>query len=172
MDPVDSAGDTLLDFSVFDAKRAGFGKVVFIIKHAIEAEFKEMIGSRIEPHIDVEYVFQENDLLPEGYSVPEGRIKPFGTGHAVLCAAPVVDAPFAVINADDYYGVTAFRQMYRFLSEEGRGEAEEGRGRVEDWRKGPGRGLERPGLPESSGLSFHGCFRRGNQPGEPAPASV
>lgn len=116
MDPVDPAGDTLLDFSVFDAKRAGFGKVVFIIKHAIEAEFKEMIGSRIEPHIDVEYVFQENDLLPEGYSVPEGRVKPFGTGHAVLCAAPVVDAPFAVINADDYYGPKAFRELYRYLT--------------------------------------------------------
>lgn len=116
IDPVDPEGHTLLDFSVYDAKRAGFGKVVFIIKHAIEEEFKRLIGSRMEPFIDVEYVFQENDLLPEGYAVPKGRVKPFGTGHAVLCARPVVDAPFAVINADDYYGSKAFQKLYQYLT--------------------------------------------------------
>jgi len=116
MDPVDQEGHTLLDFSVYDAKRAGFGKVVFIIKHAIEEDFKRLIGSRMEPFIDVEYVFQETDLLPEGYTVPEGRIKPFGTAHAVLCAEKVIDAPFAVINADDYYGPKAFRELYTYLT--------------------------------------------------------
>lgn len=116
MDPVDAAGHTLLDFSVYDAKRAGFGKVVFIIKHAIEKDFVNMIGKRMEPFIDVKYVFQENDLLPEGYQVPEGRAKPFGTGHALLCCKDVVDTPFAVINADDYYGPKAFRMLYDYLT--------------------------------------------------------
>lgn len=116
MDPVDPEGHTLLDFSVYDAKRAGFGKVVFVIKHAIEDDFKRLVGSRIEPYFKVEYVFQENDMLPDGYSVPEGRVKPFGTAHAVLCAAPVIDAPFAVINADDYYGPKAFSELYSYLT--------------------------------------------------------
>lgn len=116
MDPVDREGHAILDFSVFDAKRAGFEKVVFIIKHAIEDDFKRLIGSRIEPYMEVEYVFQENDMLPEGYSVPEGRVKPFGTGHAILCASKVVDSPFAVINADDYYGPKAYRVLYEFLT--------------------------------------------------------
>ena len=116
MDPVDPEGHTLLDFSVYDAKRAGFEKVVFIIKHAIEEDFKKIIGSRIEPFMNVEYVYQENDLLPEGYTCPKGRVKPFGTGHAVLCAKTVVDAPFAVINADDYYGPKAFAELYQYLT--------------------------------------------------------
>ena len=116
MDPVDPEGHTLLDFSVYDAKRAGFEKVVFIIKHAIEEDFKKIIGSRIEPFMDVEYVYQENDLLPEGYTCPEGRVKPFGTGHAVLCAKAVVGAPFAVINAADYYGPKAFAELYQYLT--------------------------------------------------------
>lgn len=116
MDPVDSEGHAILDYSVFDAKRAGFEKVVFIIKHAIEDDFKKIIGSRIEPYMEVEYVFQENDMLPEGYSVPEGRVKPFGTGHAILCAAKAVDGPFAVINADDYYGPKAYKVLYDYLT--------------------------------------------------------
>ena len=116
MDPVDNEGHAILDFSVFDAKRAGFKKVVFIIKHAIEEDFVRLIGSRIEPFIEVEYVFQELDRLPEGYEVPEGRVKPFGTGHAVLCCKDVVDAPFAVINADDYYGPKAFQVLYDYLT--------------------------------------------------------
>ena len=116
MDPVDHEGHTLLDFSVYDAKRAGFKKVVFIIKHAIEEDFIRMIGSRIEPFMKVEYVFQELDKLPEGYAVPEGREKPFGTGHALLCCKDVVKEPFVVINADDYYGPKAFQMMYDFLT--------------------------------------------------------
>lgn len=115
MDPVDDQGHAILDYSVFDARRAGFKKVVFIIKHAIEKDFKEVIGSRIEPFMEVEYVFQELDVLPEGYEVPEGRVKPFGTGHAVLCCKDVVDGPFAVINADDYYGPKAFAVLYDYL---------------------------------------------------------
>ena len=118
MDPVDQEGHAILDFSVYDARRAGFEKVVFIIKHAIEDDFRRLVGSRIEPYMDVEYVFQENDMLPEGFALPEGRVKPFGTGHAVLCAAKAIDgAPFAVINADDYYGPKAFRVLYRYLTE-------------------------------------------------------
>ena len=115
MDPVDVQGHAILDFSVYDAKRAGFKKVVFIIKHAIEKDFKEIVGKRIEPFMEVEYVFQELDKLPEGYHVPEGREKPFGTGHALLCCKDVVDAPFAVINADDYYGKEAFVKLHDFL---------------------------------------------------------
>lgn len=116
MDPVDPQGHAILDYSVFDAKRAGFKKVVFIIKHQIEEDFKRIVGSRMEPFIDVEYVFQELDKLPEGYSVPEGRVKPFGTGHALLCAYDAVDAPFAVINADDFYGPKAFQVLYDYLT--------------------------------------------------------
>ncbi|MCD8020401.1 MAG: nucleotidyltransferase [Clostridiales bacterium] len=116
MDPFDKENHTILDFSVYDAKRAGFKKVVFIIKHAIEEDFVRMIGSRMEPFMDVRYVFQETDQLPEGYRLPEGRVKPFGTGHAVLCCKDVVKEPFAVINADDYYGPKAFQILYQYLT--------------------------------------------------------
>ncbi len=116
MDPVDSEGHVILDYSVYDAMRAGFRKVVFIIKHEIEEVFREKIGNRIEKYMQVEYVFQELDRLPEGFSLPQGRKKPFGTGHAVLCARDVVDGPFAVINADDFYGAGAFRQIYDYLT--------------------------------------------------------
>ena len=116
MDPVDEQGHAILDFSVYDAKRAGFKKVVFIIKHAIEKDFREIVGKRIEPFMEVEYVFQELDKLPEGYQVPEGREKPLGTGHALLCCKDVVDAPFAVINADDYYGKEAHREAFEYLT--------------------------------------------------------
>ncbi len=116
MDPVDEYGHAILDFSVYDAKRAGFEKVVFIIKKQIEKDFKELVGKRIEPFMEVEYVFQELCKLPEGFSAPEDRVKPFGTGHAVLCAKEVVQAPFAVINADDYYGPEAFQILYDYLT--------------------------------------------------------
>lgn len=116
MDPVDEDGHIIMDFSIYDAKRAGFEKVVFIIKKAIEKDFKEGIGNRIARHMDVEYVYQEPDVLPEGFEVPAGREKPFGTGHAVLCCKDVVDGPFAVINADDYYGVHAFEEIYHYLT--------------------------------------------------------
>lgn len=115
MDPVDPYGNLIIDFSIYDAREAGFEKVVFIIKKAIEKEFKERIGDRISRYMDVEYVYQELDELPEGFKVPEGRVKPWGTAHAVLCCERVLDGPFAVINADDYYGREAFSMIYRQL---------------------------------------------------------
>lgn len=117
IDPVDNEGHIIMDFSIYDAKRAGFEKVVFIIKKAIEKEFKAGIGDRISQYMDVEYVYQELDTLPEGFEVPEERVKPFGTGHAILSCKDVVDGPFAVINADDYYGVHAFQEIYNYLTE-------------------------------------------------------
>ncbi len=115
MDPVGPSGEVILDYSIFDARRAGFKRVVFIIKHEIEADFKRIVGSRVEPHIDVQYAFQQLDMLPAGCFVPEGRVKPWGTAHAVMCAAHLIDAPFLVINADDYYGVDAYQIAYEKL---------------------------------------------------------
>lgn len=115
---VDDKGHAIIDFSLFDAKRAGFKKVVFIIKHEIEESFKAAVGSRMEKYFDVKYVFQQLDCLPEGYSVPEGREKPWGTGHAVACCKDVVYGPFAVINADDFYGPGAYKAIYDFLKED------------------------------------------------------
>lgn len=114
--PVDSQGHKIIDFSLYDARRAGFTKVVFIIKHAIEDSFKEQVGDRMKPFLEVRYAFQELDCLPAGYSVPAGREKPWGTAHAIACAADVIDGPFAVINADDFYGRTAFQTIYAFLA--------------------------------------------------------
>ena len=116
MDPIDKYGHAIMDFSIFDAKRAGFEKVVFIIKKAIEEDFKEVIGKRMEEIIEVKYAFQEVDNIPEGFEVPDGRTKPWGTAHAILSAADVIDGPFAVINADDYYGRDAFKKIYDFLA--------------------------------------------------------
>lgn len=118
LEPIGPKGEALLDFSVYDAKEAGFNKVVFIIKHAIEEDFKRIVGSRIEGIIDTEYVFQEIDKLPDGYICPDGRQKPWGTGHAVWCCKDVVNTPFAVINADDYYGKGAFKKIYEHLSKD------------------------------------------------------
>ncbi len=115
IEPIGPNGEALLDFSVYDAKAAGFNKVVFIIKHAIEDDFKRFVGQRIEKMIDVEYVFQETDMLPEGYACPAEREKPWGTAHAVYCCKDAVKEPFAVINADDYYGKTAFKHIYDYL---------------------------------------------------------
>ena len=117
MDPMDQDGNFIIDYSVYDAIQAGFGKVVFIIRHSFAEDFqsvftKERFGGKIE----VEYVYQELENLPEGYSIPEGRIKPFGTGHAILCAKDSIEGPFAVINADDYYGRHAFETIYNFLT--------------------------------------------------------
>ncbi|MED9902579.1 MAG: phosphotransferase [Lachnospiraceae bacterium] len=117
IDPVDSDGHVIIDFSIYDAVRAGFEKAVFIIKKENEADFEEVIGKRIRKYIEVEYAYQELDRLPLGYRVPEGRVKPFGTGHAILCCKGLVDGPFAVINADDYYGVHAFKRIYDYLWE-------------------------------------------------------
>lgn len=116
MDPVDEQRHAILDFSVYDAMKAGFSKVVFIIKHAIEEDFKEVVGKRIEPFMEVEYVFQELDKIPAPYEIPKGRVKPFGTGHALVCAKDAIDAPFAVINADDFYGREAFEKLYEYLT--------------------------------------------------------
>ena len=109
--PVGPGGEKIMDYSVYDAVRAGFGKVVFVIKHAFEE-----IGNAIAEHIPVEYVYQELDALPAGYTVPEGRVKPWGTGHAVLCCRDVVKEPFVVLNADDYYGRDCFALLAEFLS--------------------------------------------------------
>ena len=116
IDPVGQHGEVIIDYSLFDARRAVFETVVYIIKHEIEKEFKEAIGNRMEKHMEVRYAFQQLDNLPEGYSVPEGRTKPWGTSHAILSAADVIDGPFAVINADDYYGPEAFKVIYDYLS--------------------------------------------------------
>ncbi len=116
--PVGRNGEAILDFSVYDAVEAGFNKVVFVINHRIEKDFKELVGKRIEKRVRVEYVFQEKTYLPEGYVCPEEREKPWGTGHAILCCKGVVNEPFAVINADDFYGKSAFCKLYEYLSEQ------------------------------------------------------
>ena len=116
IDPIDAQGQIIMDYSIFDAKRAGFEKVVFIIKKENEADFREVVGNRMEEVMEVAYVFQDLNNLPEGYAVPEGRVKPWGTAHAALSCLEEVDGPFAVINADDYYGVEAFKVIYDFLS--------------------------------------------------------
>ena len=115
LEPVDRQGHPIIDFSLFDAWRAGFRDVVFIIKRDLEGEFRARIGDHIEPYFHVSYVFQELDRLPEGFDVPEGRTKPWGTGHAVACCKDAVDGPFAVINADDFYGPSVFAAIYDFL---------------------------------------------------------
>lgn len=115
IDPVDKEGHIIMDFSVYDAVRAGFEKVIFIIKRENEKAFREAIGDRLSRQIQVSYVFQELDSLPEGYQVPEGRVKPWGTGHAVLSCIHEINGPFVVINADDYYGRHAFQMAYDFL---------------------------------------------------------
>lgn len=116
IDPIDEQGHIIMDFSIFDAKRAGFEKVVFIIKKQDEDNFKEAVGKRMEKLMDVSYAYQDMANIPDGFEVPEGRVKPWGTAHAVLSAIDVVDGPFAVINADDYYGSEAFKQIYDYLS--------------------------------------------------------
>lgn len=116
IDPVDEYGNIIMDYSIFDAKAAGFEEVVFVIKKENYEDFKEAIGDRISKNIKVHYAFQELTDLPAGYSLPAGRIKPFGTGHAVLAARKVVAGPFAVINADDFYGSEAFKLLYNFLT--------------------------------------------------------
>lgn len=115
IDPVDEQGNIIIDFSIYDAVQAGFEKIVFIIKKQIEEEFKQSIGERIAKYVQVEYVYQELFKIPEGFQIPDGRVKPFGTGHAVLCAADVISGPFAVINADDFYGRHAFEEIYKQL---------------------------------------------------------
>lgn len=116
IDPVDDEGHIIMDFSMYDARKAGFEKVVFIIKKENEKDFKEAVGDRISKYMEVTYVFQEIDNIPDGYAVPKGRVKPWGTGHAILCCSEAVSGPFAVINADDYYGAEAFKLIYDYLA--------------------------------------------------------
>lgn len=118
MAPVDKEGHILMDFSLYDAYRAGFRRVVFVITPQIEEDFKANIGERISKQMEVRYSFQMLNDLPEGFALPEGRTKPWGTAHAVLSAKNLIDAPFAVINADDYYGKTAFKGIFDFLQNE------------------------------------------------------
>lgn len=115
IEPISKAGEIILDFSLYDALMAGFSKVIFIIKKENEEAFRALIDEKAGKHMEVAYAFQELDDLPEGYSVPEGRVKPWGTSHAVLAARKLVDGPIAVINADDYYGPGAFHTIYNFL---------------------------------------------------------
>lgn len=117
MTPVDEEGHFIIDFSLYDAYQAGFRRVAFIIKREIEQTFRETIGARMEKFFHVDYVYQELDRLPEGFAVPEGRKKPWGTAHAVACCRGVVEGPFAVINSDDFYGRGAYEAIYRFLTE-------------------------------------------------------
>lgn len=116
IEPVGPAGEIMLDYSVFDAVRAGFGKVVFIIRHEIEKDFKAVIGANFKDKIEVAYVFQEKEsFLPPGYTVPPERQKPWGTGHAILCCQGAVQEPFGVINADDFYGAASYQVLADYL---------------------------------------------------------
>ena len=117
IESVDAFGHTLIDYSIYDAMNAGFEEITFVIKKEIEADFLSVMKSHLDgKNVKVNYVYQELYKLPDGYEVPNGRIKPWGTAHAVLCCKDVIDGPFAVINADDYYGKSAFREIYKFLS--------------------------------------------------------
>ena len=118
LEPITEDGQVLLDFSVYDAKMAGFTKVVFVIKHEIEEDFKRLVGNRISKTIKTEYVFQELDKLPSGFELPADRTKPWGTSHAILCCKDIINEPFAVVNADDFYGRSAFEKMAKALQEE------------------------------------------------------
>ena len=122
LDPMGPNGETLMDYSIFDAIRANFGKVVFIIRHDIEEAFKTQIGSKYEKYIPVEYAFQSLDDLPGNFKVPEGRVKPWGTGHAIYAARNVVKGPFVLINADDFYGRDGYAKVGEFLSQSSKNE--------------------------------------------------
>lgn len=117
LDPIGPSGETIIDYSIYDAIRAGFGRVIFIIKEQIESEFKEFFVERLKEHVQVDYVFQEIWMVPEGILIPDNRSKPWGTGHAVMMAADKIDGPFAVINADDFYGRNAFRILAEYYRE-------------------------------------------------------
>ncbi|MCQ2380706.1 MAG: NTP transferase domain-containing protein, partial [Victivallaceae bacterium] len=116
LDQLGPGGETIMDYSVFDALRAGFKRIVFVIRRDFEEDFKRVIGARYANHVALEYAFQSLDQLPGGFKVPEGRTKPWGTGHAVYCARELLDGPFAAINADDFYGEDSYRQLAGYLS--------------------------------------------------------
>ena len=119
MEPVGPRGEVILDFSAYDAIKAGFTKIVFVIKHEIEEDFKAIVGNHIAEKVKVEYAFQEVNNLPEGFVCPADRTKPWGTAQAILSCKDIVNEPFAVVNADDYYGKTAFKKMADFLMADG-----------------------------------------------------
>lgn len=146
METMGPGGETLLDYSVYDAIRAGFGKVVFVIRHDIEADFKKMVGKKWEPKVPVRYVFQEVGMVPEGFKVPEGRQKPWGTAHAVWVAQGAIEEPFAVLNADDFYGRNSFKVLAGFLKK---------------IRKNDAGSYAMVGFPLSKTLSEHGTVARG-----------
>lgn len=143
LDPVGPSGETMLDYAVHDALRAGFGRVVFVIRRDFEAEFRARVGARYAGRVPVDYVFQALDVLPPGRSVPPGREKPWGTGHAVWCAREAVAGNFAVINADDFYGADAYRRLATFL------------------REARGGQFAMVGYPLANTLSEHGAVSRG-----------
>ncbi|MBE5801620.1 MAG: nucleotidyltransferase [Clostridiales bacterium] len=116
MDPVGANGELILDYSLFDARRAGFERAVIVIKKENEQAFREVLGDRVSKHMQIDYAYQSLDDLPEGYAIPEGRVKPWGTGHAIYAARQLVDAPFCAINADDFYGYNAFKLCYDHLT--------------------------------------------------------
>ena len=119
IDPMDSYGNVIIDFSIYDALRAGFEDLIFIIKHEIEADFHEVIGERIAKHANVSYAFQQLDMLPANIALPEGRVKPYGTTHAILCAREAIkNRSFCAINADDYYGPSAYKLIFDYLTRE------------------------------------------------------
>ncbi len=118
LDQVGPSGETIIDYSIYDAKRAGFGKVVFVIRRDIEEQFRETFVKRLKDVIEIDYVFQDLGNLPTGFVVPEERQKPWGTSHAILVTEPKIHEPFGVINADDYYGVDSFKVLYKFLTED------------------------------------------------------
>lgn len=147
VDPMGPSGETVLDYSVHDAVRAGFDRVLFIIRRDFDAEFRSKVGARFADRVRVDYVYQALDALPDGRAVPEGRVKPWGTGHAVWCAREALDGPFAVVNADDFYGARSFVELARFL-------------------KGPGPAGTPPryamvGFQLANTLSEHGAVSRG-----------
>lgn len=146
MEAMGPNGATLLDYSVYDAIRTGFGRVVFVIRHDIEADFKKLVGKKWESQIPVRYVFQELGMIPEGFKVPEGRQKPWGTGHAVWVAQGAIQEPFAVINADDFYGRNSFKVLAGFL---------------EKIRQNEAAAYAMVGFPLSKTLSKHGTVARG-----------
>lgn len=121
LDSVGPDGEVIMEYSIYDAVRAGFDSVVFVIRRDFEKEFDDLIGKKLKGRVHYHYAFQELGDLPPGYKIPEGRIKPWGTGHALLSAAPLIGGPFAVINADDYYGSSAYGKLFRFLTDEQNG---------------------------------------------------
>ena len=116
IDPVDDKGHVIIDFSVFDAIKAGFSKIIFVIKPEMQKDIEDVVGNNVAKFAEVCYAYQTLDKLPEGFSIPEGRQKPWGTAHAVMCALEYVNEPFAVINADDYYGKSAFKKIFDYIT--------------------------------------------------------